>query len=980
MSSAVIAKGSASILINPQETEARLVFVPAVSDKAPGKSDAEGWDAAAVNKLAADKHLGAYPDPKVIESFLQKAAKAKTAEPLEMVYCQGVEPEEPVGERVSWEALPVPDDMAAFREGALAGAGVPVIYRTRVERIKHEKKIVKPGPLPFMPGKEEIAVSWEKREIREEAAVNTEVLEVKYADKDAKLGTVSPSVPGKPGKSIFGRPIPPRTAGDGTCLLGEGIARNKNELFALISGFLRIGENWADMISLSRPIWSINTGVDGLTLFFRFEPGDVRFAPPTGKEVLAAAVARGAAEGSMVSAEELDAAIGVAINTKEALEAFSLFRIQEAQARVDISPDKTRAALYLRKGVAGALPLGMKAISQAIKDSGVHGFDAEKLKDTIHAFMTGKDLELRDYVLVEGAPSTRGEDRKIELAVSLLSAGEQKPVLARIDAWNSRDVSEDEQFDFRKATGFAFVEKNTVIARVSDAAEGEAGKDIYGNVIPGLPGNDPDIKLFRGLEMHGSSIVSSRNGLLLMEESEKSFRGEVIAYRDARIGVHISEDAMEAEAELFREEGAGIPLSVENVLKALAALGIKKGIDLTEVEKACALARAKESVSGHILARGEPALAAGGSAVKWLLPVILPELSETETEGSTVQVKAGVPIAELSEPAAEGRPGYDVKGTEIPVDKGTALAVEHDDSVLELPIEKGKRLVAGRSGELCFDGRELKISPVRIIQGDAGPSTGNIKFSGEIRISGNVLPGCVVIGESHVSVGGIAESAFVSAGGKAVITLGFRGGGKGVLRARAGIETAFVERASVMAVGDIKLSKGSILSIIKTNGKLRISAEDGRLSGGVCQARRGIDAADMGSEKGVRTELSFGQDYLIKEQIGVCEEEIAKARRILSEVEEKIKAALQNKQPIPDEARKEKVRFIKILEQLNLKVFTLREKFEEHYESEVRIRGTVFPGVVIESHDRYYEVKQKRSHVVFYFDRESGRIKEKPLE
>jgi hypothetical protein len=33
----------------------------------------------------------------------------------------------------------------------------------------------------------------------------------------------------------------------------------------------------------------------------------------------------------------------------------------------------------------------------------------------------------------------------------------------------------------------------------------------------------------------------------------------------------------------------------------------------------------------------------------------------------------------------------------------------------------------------------------------------------------------------------------------------------------------------------------------------------------------------------------------------------------------------------------------------------------------------------MESHGRYYEVTQKRSRVVFYFDRELGRIQEKPL-
>jgi hypothetical protein len=33
----------------------------------------------------------------------------------------------------------------------------------------------------------------------------------------------------------------------------------------------------------------------------------------------------------------------------------------------------------------------------------------------------------------------------------------------------------------------------------------------------------------------------------------------------------------------------------------------------------------------------------------------------------------------------------------------------------------------------------------------------------------------------------------------------------------------------------------------------------------------------------------------------------------------------------------------------------------------------------MESHNRYYEVKQKRSRVIFYFNCEQGRIQEKPF-
>jgi len=965
---AVLATGSASISVNSDETEARLLFAP--------DPNGDGWDVAAVNKLAADKNLGAYPDQKTLETFLAKAGRAKNSEPLEMVYAQGILPEKPVPEKVNWAALPVPEDMAPYQEETLKNAGTPQVYRVTVEKIKHESTEKKPHSL--IPGKEETSVTWEKKETREKVEVNAEVLEVKYAEKGTVLGTVTPPVPGKSGKSIFARPIPPATMENTNFLLGDGIARGKNELTATVSGFVRIGGNWADVVPLAKHSYKIKTGSDGLTLFFSFVPGDKRFAPPKGDQILAEAAVMGADAGSLVSAAELDNAIDEAIKTGTSVEAFSLFNPQEAEARVDINQDKTKASLYLRKGVAGAQPLEMKAISQAIKESGVHGFDAEKLKAAIHEFMESKELVLPGYVLVEGASSTRGKDREVKVSVKAFQEEEKKPVIGRLKEWSRRDVSRAPELNLDEAFDLALVENGQEIASVSEGSDGKDGKDIYGNVIPGLPGNDPEIKLFNGLELHGSAIKTAQGGLLLFQATEKSFFGEVIDYQDGKIGIHISEDAMEVKGDFFRETGPGVPITIENVKKVIAAYGVKKGIEWENLEKACANTREHGSVLGHVVARGESPIAKGGSAIKWLVPLELPGLSGA-SESKTVQVKAGVPIAELSEAVPEGRPGYDVTGKEIPIEKAAALSIEHDQSLREMPLGKGKRLIAARSGELGYDGKTLKILSTKTIQGDVNQETGKIKFSGEIKITGNVLSGGIVVGSSHVTVDGYAEEALISSGGKATVTMGFKGGGRGVLKARAGISAAFVERASAVALGDVQLNKGSILSSIKTNGKLSIASENGKLSGGVCQARQGIDAADIGSEKGIRTELSFGQDYFIKEQIGTCEEEIVKIKSDLSELEEKITELRKKKQKLPDDLKIEKIRLVKLLEQENLKVFSLREKFEEHFESEIRCRGTVFSGVVIESHNRYYEVQQKRNQVVFYFDRESGRIKEKPM-
>jgi uncharacterized protein (DUF342 family) len=622
----------------------------------------------------------------------------------------------------------------------------------------------------------------------------------------------------------------------------------------------------------------------------------------------------------------------------------------------------------------------MKAISQVIKESGVHGFDAEQLKTAVHSFMESNELVLPEYVLAEGFSSTRGEDREVKLSVDAFSAEEKKPVIKRLKDWFSRGVYEVPELELDETLDLAFVENGQAVAKVSEGTEGKDGKDIFGNVIPGLPGNDPEIKLYSALELHGLAIKAVQDGLLLFRATEKSFIGEVIAYRDAKIKIHISEDLMEVKGDFFRETGPGIPITIENVKKVIASYKIKKGIDWMALEKACVHTREEGSILGHIIARGESPIARGGFAVRWLVPLELQGLSDADASGNkAVQVKAGTPIAELSEALPSGRPGYDVTGKEIPIEKAAAGSIEHDQSIREMPLSKGKRLIAARSGDLSFDGKTLKILPTKTIQGDVNQGTEKIKFSGEVKISGNVLSGCVVVGGSHVTVGGYAEEALISSGGKATVAMGFKGGGKGILKARAGISAAFIERALAAALGDIQLNKGAILSIIKTNGKLSISSENGKLSGGVCQARQGIDAADIGSEKNIRTEISFGQDYFIKEQIGDCEEEIVRIKGALSELEEKITLLRNNKQSLSEDLKVEKIRLVKLLEQENIKVFNLREKFEEHCESEICCRGTVFPGVVIESHNRYYEVKQKRNQVVFYFDRESGRIKEKPL-
>ncbi|MDR2048937.1 MAG: FapA family protein, partial [Treponema sp.] len=732
--------------------------------------------------------------------------------------------------------------------------------------------------------------------------------------------------------------------------------------------------------------WEIHTGTDGVTLFFTFRPGDPRFPVPKGADIIAEAKKDNPAD--FIPPEEIDRAIGRSMKTRAPVLALPLFKTREAEAGVNVSPDLLRAELILRKGVAGARPLEMKAISQAIRDSGVKGFNAEELKAAIKSFMEGSGVALV-YVLAEGKAASRGTDRNVELLAKPVGAEEKAALLKRLASYNGA-----EGFPCSEADMVCVVEKDEKAALVTPGGDGEEGLDVYGRVIPGLPGNDPEIKIFRGLRMHGSDIIAETGGLLLVKgiresagkdteehsgnPSGGSFFGTVIEYRDAKAVITISPDAMRASAELYGSIGPGLPLDPELVMKSLAAAGVTTGIDQEAVETACKLASLKGNASA-VLARGRPASSAGSQVVTWLIPAFAAGPSHG---ARTCPVIRGQALAELSTAAAEVK-GFDVSGKALEPDAAGPELAWDETVIAAADGEKGKRLTAKTSGELCFtrtsggETEKLSIRSLKEIRGDVGKETGNVTFSGELRIAGKVNPGCSVIGGKDVLVGGSADAALISAGGKAVIVRGINGGGRGVVRARNSIEAAFAENATLLAVEDIRLQSRCEGCTVKTNGRV---ITGGKLSGGICKSRKGISAAELGADRSKRTEISFGQDYLIKDQIEAGEREIEKINAALDATEIRIKKVLENGSSALQAAREEKVRLLKLREQYRLKVFTLRERFEEHHDSEIAIKGAVYPGVVMESHDRYYEIFEKRSGVVFFFDRDSGRIKERPIK
>jgi uncharacterized protein (DUF342 family) len=978
------AKGDLALAIDEDETEASLTFTP-------GKDGAE-WTADKVLRILMDARIGGYNQKKA-EDLVQKFGRAKGK--VKEIVAAGIPAEPPRSEMPEWAELPVPPELADLAASVAAEAPAPILYKVKVETVKVEKTVKKPSALPFLSPKVEKVQTTEKRETRERIFPDAAILRTGWAKRGERLGILSQAKPGKAGKTIFGKPLAAPQI-DGAFYAGPGVTRSKSELIADWDGVARIGERWVEVVPLPQHAWSVERSSDGATFFLNYAPGDPRLPGPKAAEVVAKARELGAPEDALVGEAEVASALERAVSSKEALFSWSLSMDRDAKAEVKVSPDGCEASLSILKGRGRGRPLELPMVTAALKASGVRGIKFEEIKQGILDFYKGKDAELIGYPIARGRPAGRGKGRTLSLAAAFLpeeKAAELRKRLAE-QPGNAQAIPSLAAFPIAEAGKIASVQLGQKLGELPAAGAGQDGVDVYGKVLPGIAGNDPAIKTFENIDFGRDKLTATASGLLLADEKDNAWRLRVIRFRDSAIEVSVAADAMSAALTLTAEEGLGAPLTVEKVLAELAAKGIVQGLEPYSIAEAVSDARAGQPVLKRVVARGKSARPGGSAEVSWLVHRATGALysihegnrADFKDRDTMTRVEAGDPILKLSTTGDAGEDGIDVLGKSVKAEgkSGVDSVPEHDATVREEKAADGSTLfVAVVGGELVVEGLfgeggKITIREKLAVQGDVGVATGNVKFPGAVQVSGSVLAGFSLVAGGDVAISGAVEASLVSSDGTVRIAEGIKGARKGTIRARLGIEAAFAEQALLLAVEDVKLKSGCVLCNVKTNGRLVVTGEKGTLVGGLCRARKGVDVAILGSENYAKTEVSFGQDYLIADQIDAEEREIEKLKTLIIQ-SDRTMAELESAGAGLDLIRQDKIKMIKLLEKRTHRIFDLREKFEAHVASEVRIRGIVYPGVIIESHNRFYEVRAKKSKVVFLFDQQMGRIIERPL-
>ena len=429
---------------------------------------------------------------------------------------------------------------------------------------------------------------------------------------------------------------------------------------------------------------------------------------------------------------------------------------------------------------------------------------------------------------------------------------------------------------------------------------------------------------------------------------------------------------------------AGVRITERQLSHLLKKKGIVHGLQNGQIKRICIESLVKVPVDVALCTRAVP----GENARLEFLVAISPDARPQAREDgrvdyreirSFVSTAAGQVIAK-KKPATPGTPGVSVAGNPIPATPGQDIMMPAGRNT-EISAD-GTTLIAAKAGIIYQDGNVISIMEQLDIKGDVDFSIGNIKYSGDVLIHGNVLPGFVVEAEGVITIKGEVESARInSRNGEVHIERGIIGKGDTVISAKKGVTIAFAQDTMITTEGTLTVEKYLLNCDVTC---LSLQSKDNHVSimGGQARAEKSIQTGHLGSDKGIKTKaVLFDRER--KQLEDKLKELNELAKKLTAEIEPierqlKAKSALLKKiQGVPPErALAEIKKWIDAYNGINTKIKYVHQKTDEmreliektrlkNHDGFIRINGNVFPGTELELYDRYFVVSAVMTNKCF---------------
>lgn len=302
----------------------------------------------------------------------------------------------------------------------------------------------------------------------------------------------------------------------------------------------------------------------------------------------------------------------------------------------------------------------------------------------------------------------------------------------------------------------------------------------------------------------------------------------------------------------LRPKSGRVSIKPQDVCDAFQRLGIRGTIDQVALQQVCEAASQGRPQTDALLVTAIPPQPATAAHVEFLVQASTDEVILAEHGDGLVDhhqlahfqnVEAEQKLA-VVHPANPGVPGTLVTGEAIaaPEAAGGAIIYKAGENVR---LDVGQRaFFSTAAGRVVFDKRQqtVSVSDKYVVKGDGDLHVGDIDFRGSVEIQGDVLKDFKVKATKTLKVRGTVEGAFLYAGGDITIGHGMTGG---KVICGGNLTARFLDSVEVECAGNLTVNNEIINCNICCQGL--VSAPNGMLIGGKCEARMGVEAKEIGS-------------------------------------------------------------------------------------------------------------------------------------
>lgn len=423
--------------------------------------------------------------------------------------------------------------------------------------------------------------------------------------------------------------------------------------------------------------------------------------------------------------------------------------------------------------------------------------------------------------------------------------------------------------------------------------------------------------------------------------------------------VSIDKKGYLAKIRLYPPSDKGARLSTSELKNLIEQNGVKYGIIEKNIEIALKarlycmdilVAKAKLPVNGS-----DAEIVYSFNAEKTLKPTMSEDGSVDFHKLDMIEsVKEGQLLATLI-PIDYGEPGKDVYGNMIRPKKVRNKRLRHGKNI-HLSDDK-LRMYSDVSGNVTLVNDMVFVTDTYTIEGDVGPSTGDIDYDGAVEVKGNVITGYTVKATGDITVNGAVEGAMLISEGKIVLKRGMQGMGKGVMEAKGDVISNFIESATVKSGGAI-YTDAIMHSNISANGDVIVNGKRGLIAGGSVKTTTKIETKVAGSTMGTQTELEVGFDTTLGERYRNIEKHIDQMTDEKDSIVKNLKI-LQKRMQTKGKLEPEKMKLIKegterikVIDQTIEEETEAYERIDEEMQrtsdgGKVRVENIAYPGVKI---------------------------------